>query len=270
MKKVLISTFVLAFAGALHAEMASIDGLNTVGFSTVPDTGYDNTILTVPYVACLAADDAISLADLVSTNGLVAHASNPGDADQLIVMVDDGGLKYYYYWLKAGDGWTPITTTVKHPNGSESAVTPPAADALSVARGKGFWLKRVSTSSSEVFVKGEVSTSNPSTAIADGLNLIGYGSAAAMSLNSVNWSGADGGDGLTQNSDRITVVEDDGTLSNYYYFTNPGTGGWEAYPADSNWVDSNYAVVNISIPAGQGFWYLRRDGGTFNFEPDNN
>jgi hypothetical protein len=269
MKKVLITTFVLAFAGVLHADMASIDGANTVGFSTVPDTGYGNTILTVPYVACLADNGAISLADLVSTNGLISHASNAGDADQLIVMVDDSGLKYYYYWLKTGDGWTPITTTVKHPDGSESPVTPPAADLLDVARGKGFWLKRVAASASAVFVQGEVSASNPSTVIGNGLNLVGYGSAAAMTLNSVNWSDADGGNGLTQNSDRITVVEDDGTLSNYYYFTNPGEGR-EAYPSGSNWVDSNYAVVTVVIPAGQGFWYLRRDGGNFNFQPDGN
>lgn len=269
MKKFLTITLVFAAAGMLYAEMAPVDGTNTVGFSSVAHTGHDNTILTVPYVACMDNDGDITLADLVSTNGLVA-AGDAGSADQLIVMVEDNGLKYYYYWLQTGAGWTAITTSVKHPDGSEDPVSPPAADALDVARGKGFWLKRVATSSSDVFVKGEVSVSNPSTGVANGLNLIGYGSAAAMDLNDggINWTGADGGNGNTATSDKIIVVESDGSLSYYYYFVDPGWGG--AYAALSGkWIKSDYTVADVTIPAGQGFWYLRRDGGTFNFQPDN-
>ena len=268
MKKILMITLACAVTGCLFAEMATVDGSNTVGFSDVDDNGNDTAILTVPYVACLDNDSDIMLADLVSTNGLVGHSTDPTLADQLIVLVDDSGLKYYYYYLDLEDGWTGIATAQKQPDGSEQSVTPTAAAALPVSRGEGFWLKRVATSSNPIYVQGEVSTSNPSTTIVNGLNLIGYGSGEEMSLNGVNWTGAEGGDGLLQNSDKIIIVGNDGSLSFYYYFENPGTG-WGAYPAGSNWVDDSYTVANPTIPAGQGVWYLRRAATSFDFQPDN-
>ncbi|MFO7936567.1 MAG: hypothetical protein R6V06_03055 [Kiritimatiellia bacterium] len=268
MKNIFMIALACAVTVCLYAEMASVDGSNIVGFSTVDDNGNDTSILAVPYVSCLNNDGDIMLADLISTNGLAGHSTDPTQADQLIVLIDDNGLKYYYYYLDLEDGWTGIETAMKQPDGSEVVVTPTAAASLPVSRGEGFWLKRVETSSNPLYVQGEVSASNPSTSIVDGLNLVGYGSGEAMGLNSVDWTGADGGNGLLQNSDKIIVVEADGSLSYYYYFTNPGTG-WEAYPAGSSWVKDDYTQADINIPAGQGFWYLRRDGGSFNFQPDN-
>jgi hypothetical protein len=271
MKKILMITLAFAAAGIIRAEMAPVDGSNEVGFSSVPASAGDNSIITVPYVACLDNDGDVMLADLVSTNGLVAHADTPGAADQLIVLTTNslGVLRYGYYWLDSDVGWVNITTSVKQPNGPDEAFDPgPAAD-FPISRGKGFWLKRVASSTADVYVKGESSASNPSTAIVDGLNLVGYGTAAEMTLNSVSWTGADGGNGLTTTSDKIIVVESDGSLSYYYYFIDPGWGG--AYAALSgNWINEDYTVANVTVPAGKGFWYLRRDGGTFNFQPDGN
>jgi len=273
MKKILIVSLTLAAAGWVSAQIQPIAGSNEVGFSTVAAAAGDNQIITVPYVACMAVDGAVALADLVSINGLVSHASDPAAADQLVVMVDvSGNLRYYYYWLQSEIGWTGIDTEVKHPDGTTSVVTPPAASAFEVARGLGFWLKRVAGSANAVYVKGEVSTSNPSTAIAAGLNLVGYGSAAALDLNAVSWTGAYGNStsGNTAHSDKIIVINADGTMQNYYYFVCPA--GWPpAYQDLSNkWIDQNYAVASVPVPAGQGFWYLRRGTGSFNFQPDGN
>jgi serine/threonine protein kinase len=255
----------------VHGDIQPIDSSNEVGFSVVAATAGDDQIITVPYVACLDSNNPVSLEDLVSTNGLVAHASDPALADQVIVMTESGGnLYYYYYWLKAGDGWTAITTEVKHPDGSTSSVTPPAASAFDIARGLGFWLKRVASSSSDIYVKGEISSSNPSTSIAEGLNLIGYGTAAALELNSasISWTGAYGGTGNTATSDKIIIINSDGTMQNYYYFTCPA--GWSAaYQAlDGKWIDESYVEATATVSAGQGFWYLRRGTGSFNFQPD--
>lgn len=268
MKKILTVTLALAAAGWAQCAMQPIQGGNEVGFSTVPATAGDNQIITVPYVACMGDNGAIFLSDLVSINGLVSHASDPAQADQLIVMVNDNGLLYYYYWLQTAVGWTAVTTEVTHPNGSKSSVTPPAATEFAVARGKGFWLKRVDTSTNDVYVKGEVSGSGPSTPIAPGLNLIGYGTAAELTLNTANWSGANGGTGNTKSSDKIIVVGSDGTLSTYYFFTCPA--GWDgAYQALNNkWINENYTIANVTVPAGQGFWYLRRGENSFDFVPD--
>lgn len=275
MKKILSVSIAVAVAGALYAQMAVVEGANEVGFSALTGSGGENCIITVPFVACQGGDGDIKLADLVSTNGLVgvSEPAQAASADQLIVMVDADGLKYYYYYLDSEDGWTGITTSVKHPDGSESSVTPTAAADLSIARGKGFWLKRASGSDGSIYVKGEVSASNPSTTIVNGLNLVGYGTADAFELNRetapFNYSGVDGGNGNTVNSDRITVVGGDGTLSSYYYFTKPAGAQWDGYAdLDGKWITEKYEVANVTVPAGQGFWYLRRDGGQFSFQPD--
>ena len=277
MKKVLIITLILAAAGLVQGAIQPIEGSNEVGFSAVAATAGDDLIITVPYVACLDSNDPIFLADLVSTNGLVS-AALAGDADQLIVMTDvSGTLYYYYYWLQAGAGWTAITTEVKHPDGSSSTVTPTVATAFEINRGLGFWLKRVAASSNDVYVKGEVSTSNPSTEVAEGLNLVGYGTAASLELNdgAINWTnavgvaGAYGGTGNTATSDKIIIVNGDGTMQNYYYFTKPAGAEWDAYASlDGKWIDESYVEATATVTAGQGFWYLRRGTGSFDFQPD--
>jgi len=277
MKKILIITLALSVVGLANAAIQPLEGTNVVGFSAVPANLGTNQIITVPYVGCMTNDSAIFLSDLVSINGLVSAngEANAGAADQLIVMTTNTNaeLVYYYYYLDSGSGWTAIGTTAKNLNGTESDVTPDPASDFDVARGMGFWLKRVAGSTGDVYVKGELSTSNPSTEIVNGLNLVGYGTAATMKLNSVNWTnavsetGADGGNGLTTTSDKIIVVENDGSLSYYYYFTRPDTG-WDAYPAGSNWITEDYVITDVTIPAGQGFWYLRRGVDVFNFEPD--
>ncbi|MDD2601225.1 MAG: hypothetical protein PHO37_18720 [Kiritimatiellae bacterium] len=260
MKKILTVTLALAAVGWAQGAMAPITGSNEVGFSTVPATAGATQIITVPYVACLSENAEVMLADLVSTNGLVSHASDPSNADQLIVMVDiSGDLRYYYYWLQSDVGWTGVETSVMHPDGTTSSVTPTAANAFAVARGKGFWLKRAATGGNAVYVKGEVSGTTPVTpAITTGLNLVGYGTAAAVNINDVTWSGANGGNGNTKTSDAIMVVESDGSLSHYYYFTAPD--GWPAAYQELNgkWIKEDYSVANVTVPAGQGFWYLRR------------
>ena len=243
-------------------------------------SGYPYSIITVPYVKCMDGDNDIMLADLVSTNGLLSNTS-AADADQLIVLTtnDVGTLRYCYYWLQSGAGWIGIDSNVKHPDGSTSQFTPPVASEFSVARGKGFWLKRASGSTADVYVKGEVSISNPSTKIVNGLNLVGYGTAEAFELNRTsspfNFTGVDGGDGNTANSDEIIVVGSDGSLSYYYYFDCPTTSNWTSLPnyddyeaLDGKWITEGYAVADVIIPAGKGFWYRRLDGGEFDFEPD--
>jgi len=274
MKKILMITLALAVAGLVKGDIQPLEGSNAVGFSAVAAAAGDDQIITVPFVACLDNDSAVFLADLVSTNGLVAHASDPASADQLIVMTFNSGLGklvYYYYWLDNAAGWTAIETTLVE-DGSTTVITPPAAGAFDVARGLGFWLKRVATSENDVYVKGEVSGSNPSTAIVEGLNLIGYGTAAELNLNAVSWTGAFGNSttGNTADSDKIIVINSDGSMQEYFFFECPA--GWpQAYlDLDGMWVKSNYTLPSVNVTAGQGFWYLRRGTGSFDFKPDGN
>jgi len=156
------------------------------------------------------------------------------------------------------------------PDGDPATVTPPAASAFALSRGLGFWIKRAPSASSTLYVKGEVSTAKQSTAINPGLNLVGYGTVSAFTLNTsgIDWTGAYGGTGNTRTSDKILVVAADGSFTEYFYFVKPD--GWPAgYDAlDHKWITQSYALPTATIPAGTGFWYLRRGSGSFAFKPD--
>lgn len=272
MKKVMMFTAVLVMAGLARAQIPPIEGGNVVGFIPVAAAADVNSIITVPFEACMG-EGAGKLADMVSTNGLTSHASDPDGADQLVVLtLDSEDQVYYYYWYKTGDGWTPITTDKLMPDGSEVAKNPPAASAFSVSRGLGFWIKRKASENATVYLKGQVTEAAQSTAIAPGLNLVGYGAVEAFALNGsgVNWTGAYGDTvtGNTANSDKILVSNGSGGYTEYFFFKKP-TGWPSAYDAlDGKWITKNYAVADVTVPAGKGFWYLRRGAGSFNFQPD--
>jgi hypothetical protein len=274
MKKLLTLTAVIATAGLVQATIAPIDG-NTVGLvklTVAKDATH--TIISVPFEQCLGGGASGMLKDLVATLNLTSHASDPASADQLIVLTNEGATKvYYYYWLQTGQGWTPVTTTQLMPDGSSVAKNPPNADAFAISRGLGFWVKRYSTgAATEVYLKGQVATANQATVITNGLNLVGYAYSEGLTLNDplVSWAGASNGDttGNTANCDKIIVVGDTGTFSEYFFFTNPQNWTATKYVnAAGKWIKNDYTPATVTIPAGQGFWYVRRGATGFVFKP---
>ncbi len=270
MKRILMFTAALAVAVCSRAAIQPIDGANAVGFAAITAPGIGSTIITVPFEACLGSGAAGMLSDLVATNGLTS-AGDPAAADQLVVLTTSGPSQvYYYYWYQTGIGWTKITTEKIMPDGSLQTLTPPEANAFAIARGLGFWIKRSAVSATPVYVKGQISSAHQTTAINPGLNLVGYASLSDFTLNDsgIDWTGAYGGTGNTKTSDKILVVNTDGTFTEYFYFVKPD--GWAAgYSAlDHKWITSGYTLANVTIPAGQGFWYLRRGTGSFPFHLD--
>lgn len=271
MKKFSVIFAACAVVGLAQAAMPPIQGSNTVGFKAITAPGEANTIITVPFEACLGGGSAGMLADLVATNGLTATADNPASADQLVVLTTNGlDLVYYYYWCQAGQGWVAVTTEMLMPDGSAQAVTPSAATAFEVSRGLGFWIKRAPSATATLYVKGQVSSAKQSTEIKSGLNLVGYGTVTQFTLNGsgIDWTGAYGGTGNTATSDKILVVAADGSFTEYFYFVKPV--GWPVgYDAlDHKWITKSYALATETIPAGRGFWYVRRGAGSFTFKPD--
>lgn len=273
MKKALMLTAVLAVAGWALADIQPISGTNVVGFAAVSVPGAANTIITVPFDACMGAGTPGVLSDLVSTNGLTASA-DAATADQLVVLTtNEVGLIYYYYWLQNAAGWTKITTTKLMPDGSSQAVTPPDANLFPLTRGLGFWIKRYAATPTTVYVKGQVWAAKQSTLISEGLNLVGYGAMQEFTLNNsgIDWSGANGANGIGATTDRILVGNGNGTYTTYYYYVKPGATGYYA-TFTNKWVKSTATGPELpgatTIPAGQGFWYLRRGTGSFTFHPD--
>lgn len=277
MKNVLLITAVLAAAVWAHADIQPIIGTNVVGYTT-PATLSTNTLLTVPFEACMGNGSGCMLADLVATNGLISHASDPVQADQLVVLTTNNNAftyLYYYYYYKTGTGWTGITTTKLMPDGLSTNVTPPVATAFPIKRGLAFWLKRpLGSSTTSVYLKGQVSPEKQATAVSYGLNLVGYGAVTNFALNGVNWTGAYGGNGNTAKSDKILVCNGNGTFNEYFYFVKPSAWSNSVYdvytPLSHKWITKDYGVADVTIHAGEGFWYLRRGAVTFTFRPDGN
>lgn len=260
----------LIVALAAKAGIPPIEGENTVGFAAVAAPGAATTILTIPFEACMGGGMAGMLSDLVATHGLTSHADNPAAADQLVVLTQvNNEPVYYYYWLQAGQGWTGIDTQQLMPVGPPQVLTPPLASEFPISRGLGFWIKRPAANANPVYLKGQVATSAQSTEIAPGLNLVGYGAVESFNLNDLNWGGANGGTGNTATSDRIIVVNADGTFTEYFFFVLPEGPAWAPYASlDNKWITRNYEIANVSMPAGRGFWYHRRAGNGFLFRPE--
>jgi hypothetical protein len=274
MKKVVLTVAALSAMGLARAAMLPVTGTNTVGFVSVTAPASSNTIVTVPFEACLGGGAAGVLSDLVATNGLTSDASSEAAADQLVVLTTNGtSLVYYYYWLKTNEGWKEITSEQIMPDGSKATLTPPAATNFPVARGLGFWVKRVAGASSGLYLKGQVSSQKQSTQISPGLNLVGVGSVEAFTLNGsgIDWSGAAGTNGISSGTDKILVCNGDGSFTAYYYYVKR-EGASSYYDQFTNkWVESTStgpALPTRTIQAGQGFWYHRRGAGSFAFHPD--
>jgi hypothetical protein len=269
MKKLMLFTVVLAAAGVVRADIPPIEGDNAVGFLGVPAPAGANSLITVPFEACLGEGANGTLADLVAANGLTSHASDPALADQLVVLTEEAGAQvYYYYWLQTDEGWVAVATQQLMPDGTQKTLSPPAADEFALSRGDGFWIKRVAGATSEVYVKGQVPSASQSTLIAAGLNLVGYGAVTGLDLNGADWTGAYGGTGNTATSDKIMVQNGSGGYTEYFYFTKPSDwpAGYDAL--DGKWITKSGQVADVTVPAGKGFWYLRRGPESFNFQPD--
>ena len=273
MKKVVMMVAALSAAGLVQAAIQPIAGTNTVGFVSVSAPVSANSIVTVPFEACLGSGASGMLSDLVATNGLTANAS-PADADQRVVLTTNGAsLVYYYYWLDGAAGWSEITTEQIMPNGGKATLTPPPATNFPVARGLGFWIKRVAGSGSSLYLKGQVAAGKQSTDIRPGLNLVGLADVESFTLNGsgIDWSGASGANGISSVTDKILVCNGDGTFTTYYYFVKRAGSSSDYDVFDHKWVESTSTgpvLPNRTISAGQGFWYNRRGAGSFTFRPD--
>jgi hypothetical protein len=259
MKRFLALTVVLAAGVGVRAGVVSIVSSNGVGFVGVAVPAQSGVnLLSVPFEQCLSNGVPGVLRDLVATNGLVSHASDPALADQLIVLTA-GGV-YFYFWHKTGTGWETNITTLIDGSGTNS-VSPEPAASFDVARGTGFWLKRPGTPpAATLFMKGQVPVESVALSLPGNTNftLIGLGALTATNLNSVAACWPDRFDGPgNHDSDKLLVVTNaNGAYMTYYY-----------YGDESKWVDEDGGDPAITITPGMGFWYLRRKTSNLSFTP---
>lgn len=270
MKKLLTITAVMAIASLAQAAITPIDSTNNIGFISVVVPATNVVIISVPFEKCQTNSGSSGmLSDLISTNGLISHGSTPSSADQLIVLTTntDGTPIYFYYWLKSNVGWSTNTTTVL--GGTTTNVTSPNANAFPLSHGMGFWLKRPNNNETagNLYMKGQIPTTNQPLNIKNGLTLIGLGGLSGKSLNdpAISWGAREPGTGFS-GMDKLIVVSTNGTgsMTEYYYHTNGiyGTGKWCTHPTNAA-----PAITSDEIQPGYGFWFLRRGASDLTFKP---
>lgn len=209
----------LTLCSAAFAEVPQFAGnLNTNGVGRVKVTvSPGDVLLAAPFATCLTATNAnptISVADLISTNGLpsAANESELDDAARLFV-VENGHYKVYYN--NATNGWTAYGTvgnTAAAPTPLESG----AEDTFAFLPGDGFWLRLPGDASRDVYLAGDVlQPEQESLGVAKGLNLIGTILLDDWPLSRLSVANAYKGKKLL-GSDYI-VVASGGNTANYYY-----------------------------------------------------
>lgn len=236
----LIGFCALAVASVAVAE--DIVG-NTCGLMNVPSTA-KTTMIAVPWVTVGGAADTMKVANLVKTDTLTA-------GDELYYY--DGST--YYRWTLTSGVWTPSATT-KSEDGKSVTVQAPDAD-YGIARGKGLFLVRQNTSS-EIWLYGQSSTAAISVTVAKGTatapayTMLANPNTEAYGLNAHDVEGADG--------DMISIPGD----STVYTYKG-GSWGYVQKTGEktirSKTIDvMEWAVGEVTVPAGQGVWYVSKGG----------
>jgi hypothetical protein len=248
MKKSILLITALVAARAAFAQETAVS-TNQFGLLRV-DSTLTNTIVAVPWLDLSgnSSPSAVSVADIVKTANLTV-------GDKLSAYKPDGT---YDSWELKSTGWDPVTTVTT--GGSSTA---PAADGRTVALGSAFWLYRQNPTSEGVavpfYIYGQVPASAVTTTISapDATtpvwNLVANARNAAVALNSLTVSS-----GSINAADEIYIVAD-GNPTMYTYKAGQGWGCITRVTVNGRPVN-RWAVSDVTIPKGTGFWYVSKGG----------
>ena len=246
-----------AFVCAAAVSLTAVaDGEYTS--STLAILPVTKTLNAMPLTVNFTAADGTALpaTKIVKTAGLPAGSA-------LYVYNKTAGT-YTKYEL-SGTEWVPAQggkTYVINNAGQLVEGTAAAASDVSVARGAAVFLE--TPSGNATFYVAGTPGSGTTTTVSPGANLIGAPTAAAFDLNSntATWSAiaastfTTSGNKIKSKGDMIQVPTSDSGFSTVYYYKQ-GTG-WVKAVVDGE--TTTYSASGCEIPAGQGFWYIRKAG----------
>jgi len=252
-------------AAAASLTVAAEDVSSTIGILRV-EKSLTAMPLTVNFTDsngnALTADKVVKTAGLPSSSALYVY--------------DKATSAYTKYTLN-GTAWERTNDGKKYVVGSDGQMTAseslPASD-VTVARGAAVFLETPSGSADLDFYLAGTPGSGTETQITEGANLIGAPTAADFDLNSntATWETirastfTSSGNKVKTKGDIIQVTTgDNGSTINYYYKGTPSTNGGEGeqlgwVKAVTNGDTTTYTNVGCVIPAGKGFWYIRKSG----------
>lgn len=212
--------------------------------------GTANVILSIPLSACGTGGD-IKVTDLVLTTGL----SN----NTYLKAENSTSPSGWDVWKINNDNWEAVTVS----SGTGQSETRAAAE-VTLARGKAVWLERPAGDEGKViYLYGQVGTSAASTPVAKGapgaakFTLLGHSNPEAYKLsNANNWTGCADGDQilLTLNGGSLIVQRKGGVWCKVVATEQKVT-----FPDGEHTVSTieykPLTTEDVTVPAGQGFWY---------------
>ena len=214
----------------------------SIGSIAVQGSGV-NTIVAVAFKELSAADECVSVANIVSTEGL-----NAGD---VVSVYWNGGFES---WTLAENGgvkaWEKNEKKISlDANGQVTQSAGADASAVRPPVGGGIWLIHKAGGSFTFHLFGAYLEPSATTAAAGTKTLMGNPGLVAKAPAITGMS----------NGDTIQFATGGGLLNVYTY--NAASGKWGFWDADNKpaWIDSP------TIPAGVGFWYVAT-GGAVTFE----
>ena len=215
----------------------------SIGSIAVQGNG-KNTIVSVAFKELSAADECVSVANIVSTEGL--------DAGDVVSVYWNGGFETWTLAVDAQGVKSWAKNAKKFSVGSDGQVTQSdGADSTDVRPpvGSGIWLVHAKGGSFTFHLFGAYLAPSATTAAANAKTLMGNPGLEAKAPAISGMS----------NGDTIQFATNSGLLNTYTYNSTKGQWGY--------WDSNNKPawVAAPTIPAGTGFWYVSKGGEAVSF-----
>lgn len=242
-----MKTILSALAIAAASTALAVESSNTFGILRV-DSSAEQTIVSVPWEN--AGGGAIKVKDVVKTANLTP-ASETYIGDQLYYYDTTAETPAYKMWHLTSTGWEGATTVA-------NGITPTAGtEDDTLARGGALILVR-QNHTPPFYLYGQYQSAAASINVAVGstsspaYSLVAPATTEATSLDSLasQYVGANDNVMVSVNGEaRSLVCRQDNGAYKWGTEVKSGKGG-----------TTTFTPVSVSIPAGEGFWYVSRGG----------
>ena len=274
MKKLVMGVLLLT---SVAASSAAVESTNAYGLLKVV-SGYTNTIVSVPWTGY--TENGAPTLDLRADR--LVKPRNLDDGDELLLLGPDNTVFASWELVRTNETvggvstpvghWAPRLTVHQRADGSSFVYR--GAETNDVVRGFGLWLIRqhpvVNGVTNAVYLQGQWTRGGATATIAgtDPKSVNGYVEAVytmlanpdctrGTTINDLPWKDVDAKDTLILNTDARATK-----YCTWRTDRKSGVTGWCATRQEkvSATVSRTVYDYDLKVPAGVGFWYVRRAG----------
>lgn len=223
MKKTILLSSLFAVGAALASEVTSGNAVGALDIEV--GSTPQQTLVAVPFVG-YGDEVAVKVEEMVKTSDLAENSK---------LYVPDGKGNYNIWKLDDKGKWVAGNNVLIDNKGASSVQSTAPANAVTVNRGDSFWLEPIfkSGSAGTVFLLGQGETTQGSSQVSAGWNLIGNTATVEKTI-------PDGAEG-----EKVCVPNAAGGLDTYTW-------------RNSGWLKGRTRNNTITIQPGQGFWFLAK------------